>query len=192
MRGRGPAFGGSGAGEGVGARGAGFHKATSHHRRKFREGQLNDGVDLQTIFYRAPEVLFGDQDYGAAIDCWSAGLVLAELAGCRFHRSAASLAQATSLARAKMLCRFFGLPPVTNLRTKPQKLDAAQGTPQWPPATLASLGQTGRHLLDGCLTWSASARWCARATLDSPFLTPERFVATAARTQTRAHTHTHP
>ena len=121
-------------------------------------------------------MLFGDQHYGAAIDCWSAGLVLAELAGCRFHRSAASLAEATPLAHAKMLCRFFGLPPVTNLRTKPQEFDAAQGTPQWPPATLASLGQTGRHLLDGCLTWSASARWCARAALDSPFLTPERFV----------------
>ena len=94
------------AGAGAGVRGV---KATSHHRRKFREGQLNDGIDLQTIFYRAPEVLFGDQDYGAAIDCWSAGLVLAELAGCRFHRSAASLAQATPTGPCQDAVPFFRL-----------------------------------------------------------------------------------
>lgn len=135
-------------------------------------------MDLQTLFYRAPEILFGDQHYGVAIDVWSVGLVLAELAACRFHRgaTAAAQAQATPLSHAQLLCRFFGRPPVTNLRTPPAPPDAGLGRPQWPRATLESLGLSGRHMLEGCLAWSGSARWCARAALDSHFLTPARFV----------------
>jgi len=32
-----------------------------------------------TLWYRAPELLLGSTDYGAAIDLWSAGCILAEL-----------------------------------------------------------------------------------------------------------------
>ena len=32
-----------------------------------------------TLWYRAPELLFGSTSYGAAIDMWSAGCILAEL-----------------------------------------------------------------------------------------------------------------
>lgn len=34
---------------------------------------------VTTLWYRAPEVLLGADDYGAAVDTWAAGCVLAEL-----------------------------------------------------------------------------------------------------------------
>lgn len=34
---------------------------------------------ISTRYYRAPELLFGNQYYGVEIDLWAAGCVLAEL-----------------------------------------------------------------------------------------------------------------
>ena len=136
---------------------------------------MADGIDLQTVFYRAPEILFGNQDYDGKIDCWSAGMVLAEVTGCRFHRTVANAADTKPLAHANRLCRFFRRPPVTNLRAPPAAPDAAQDGPQWPRATWEALGQNGMLVLDGCLHWSAADRWSARAALESPFFTPEGF-----------------
>lgn len=41
--------------------------------------------EVQTMWYRAPEVLLGDEKYGAQVDDWSIGCVIAELF--RFRRS---------------------------------------------------------------------------------------------------------
>ena len=35
---------------------------------------------IQTLFYRAPELLLGNQDYTLAVDIWSVGCVIAEMA----------------------------------------------------------------------------------------------------------------
>eukprot|EP00918_Siedleckia_nematoides_P051321 GHVU01112341.1.p1 GENE.GHVU01112341.1~~GHVU01112341.1.p1 ORF type:complete len:430 (+),score=78.13 GHVU01112341.1:171-1460(+) len=40
--------------------------------------------EVQTLWYRAPEVLFGEERYGALVDDWSIGCIMAELF--RFHR----------------------------------------------------------------------------------------------------------
>ncbi len=45
-----------------------------------------DGIQLQTLWHRAPEVLYGDLEYSFAVDSWSLGLVLAELGGFSFHK----------------------------------------------------------------------------------------------------------
>ena len=37
-------------------------------------------ADVVTLWYRAPELLLGATDYGAAIDVWAAGCVLVEMA----------------------------------------------------------------------------------------------------------------
>lgn len=44
--------------------------------------------EVQTMWYRAPEVLLGDETYGAQVDDWSIGCVIAELF--RFRRSSSS------------------------------------------------------------------------------------------------------
>ncbi|CAK9075028.1 Cyclin-dependent kinase 1 (CDK1) (Cell division control protein 2 homolog) (Cell division protein kinase 1) (p34 protein kinase) [Durusdinium trenchii] len=37
-------------------------------------------TDVVTLWYRAPEMFLGAQNYGCEIDCWSAGCVMAEMA----------------------------------------------------------------------------------------------------------------
>ena len=36
-------------------------------------------LQVFTIFYRAPELLFGARHYGAAADMWAVGCIMAEL-----------------------------------------------------------------------------------------------------------------
>ncbi len=46
------------------------------------------GIQCQTLFYRAPEILFGDAAFGRAVDAWSLGALVAELSGARFWEPA--------------------------------------------------------------------------------------------------------
>jgi serine/threonine protein kinase len=47
--------------------------------RRARGGALAFTAQVSSRWYRAPEILFGARDYGAAVDAWAAGCVLAEL-----------------------------------------------------------------------------------------------------------------
>lgn len=42
---------------------------------------LTSGIPFQTLGFRAPEVLFGDQGFGVAAEAFSLGAVLADLGG---------------------------------------------------------------------------------------------------------------
>jgi serine/threonine protein kinase len=42
---------------------------------------LKQGFEYQTLAYRSPEVLFGDSTFGSAVDVFSLGITLFELAG---------------------------------------------------------------------------------------------------------------
>ncbi|PSC69602.1 cyclin-dependent kinase 20 [Micractinium conductrix] len=42
-------------------------------------GSLTPGACLCTRWYKAPELLFNGRDYGAGVDMWSAGCIIAEL-----------------------------------------------------------------------------------------------------------------
>lgn len=42
---------------------------------------------MGTTCYRAPELLFGDKEYGAALDLWAAGCVVAEVVARKPHKS---------------------------------------------------------------------------------------------------------
>ena len=44
------------------------------------QAAYHDAFDVQTLSYRAPEVIYG-QPFGHAIDAWSLGVILAELFG---------------------------------------------------------------------------------------------------------------
>lgn len=41
--------------------------------------RFEHSLDVQTLWYRAPEILLGDEKYGKEIDVWSAGLVIGAL-----------------------------------------------------------------------------------------------------------------
>jgi serine/threonine protein kinase len=47
--------------------------------------------------YRAPELLMGSRDYGASVDMWSAGCILAELLAGQEYIDMAPLARTTSV-----------------------------------------------------------------------------------------------
>lgn len=36
-------------------------------------------LEVQTLWYKAPELLLGDENYDSSIDCWAAGAVIAEM-----------------------------------------------------------------------------------------------------------------
>ena len=57
----------------------------SDEREPWTEKECKEaGLQLQTLFYRAPEILFGDVGFGLAVDFWSLGIMMAELAGFAF------------------------------------------------------------------------------------------------------------
>jgi len=45
-----------------------------------------EGIQMQTLPYRAPEVIFGDVNFGLPVDVWSVGIVFCELAGYAFTK----------------------------------------------------------------------------------------------------------
>lgn len=47
--------------------------------RAWKEGATRDTCNVVTLWYRAPELLLGDERYGFAVDAWSCGCILAEL-----------------------------------------------------------------------------------------------------------------
>lgn len=76
--------------------------------RYFREGDLlTPGV--VTLMYRAPEVHFGIPDYGAAVDVWSAGCILAEL-----FLKAPLFPANQELEHFKKVCEVLGVPDDVN------------------------------------------------------------------------------
>lgn len=60
--------------------------------------------EVQTLWYRAPEVILGDEEYGAIVDDWSIGCVMAELFRLKYY----SHPQNPALARWKCCPAFAG------------------------------------------------------------------------------------
>ena len=121
---------------------------------------------MQTLWWRAPEVAFGDAGFGSAADMWSCGLALAEMAGCLFHHS-----HKTQKLYVKALVQQFGTPAATSLAGLPlyqSGLPASTRKP-WPADVFAVVGSPGIELLDGLLAWEPSHRVSASAALDRPF-----------------------
>ena len=65
----------------------GSAKMLQNHNQVIKDCQRNNMTELpngsvtyiSTRYYRAPELLYGNQFYGIEIDLWAAGCVLAEL-----------------------------------------------------------------------------------------------------------------
>ncbi|EGG21753.1 p34-cdc2 protein [Cavenderia fasciculata] len=122
-----------------------------------------------TIFYRAPELLFGSRSYGPSLDIWSVGCIFAEL-----------------MLRTPYL-------PGTSEIDQLAKIFAALGTPNetiWPgvtslpnyikftdfPATpfkqlFTAAGDDALDLLSKMLTFNPSARCSATEALNHPYFT---------------------
>jgi hypothetical protein len=108
------------------------------------------------MLYKAPEILFGDQCFGAQADVWSLGLVFCEMAGCSFHWQL-KCNRYTTVDYMVATFQQLGTPDLTGLPHWPAE------PPQfkrkgWPARVGGCIGNYGIALLDGLLEWMPSRR----------------------------------
>ena len=137
---------------------------------------------MQTLAYRAPEVVYG-VPFGCAIDLWSLGVTLAEL-----YAGRALLHAASRGGLAVELAQLLGRPPTSLFahgRYAAELLPLVAHTAECLPieqvrqrlsAELRAPSSSDAHqlidLISRLLTYDPSARLDARAALAHPFLAP--------------------
>jgi cyclin-dependent kinase 7 len=151
--------------------------------RSFADPGRHMTSNVITRYYRPPELFYGCYHYGGAVDMWSVGCVIAELAIRRFF-----LVSETDIGALAVICDHFGTPTeenwpgVSSLRyyVAPEKqpgtvkgITAAKREKpmSWWRSQFALLGDDGIDLLKGLLTMDPKQRLSARDTLEHRYWT---------------------
>jgi serine/threonine protein kinase len=113
-----------------------------------------NGIQLCTLQYRAPELLFGDLGFGFAVDSWSVGILMSELAGYFFTGKEATVKHAS-----QAILRQLGTPVNPCIRGFPN-FDSTEmyNKKPWPASVHLSLGRAGVKLLEKFLCMDPTAR----------------------------------
>ena len=147
-------------------------------------------VTIQTLWWRAPEVLFGSRHADQAVDIWSLGLVLAELGGSRFQDGLQEKV-ACEVGYAFALFRQLGTPDTPELTELPLWMREAPkfGRRPWPRNVVLRLGAPGLDLLDALLVWAPTLR--AKAIRTYERTDASTYVRPHARTYVRTYVRTY-
>ncbi|KAH3915824.1 hypothetical protein HBI56_041430 [Parastagonospora nodorum] len=146
--------------------------------RSFAEPGRHMSSNVITRFYRPPELFYGAQHYGGAVDMWSVGCVIAELTIRNFF-----LAGDTDIGQLATICDHFGTPTedtwpgVTSLRyylppgeqdgmVKNSKAGKMGKPTSWWRGTFPLLGEDGVEFLRALLTMDPNKRLTARQALE--------------------------
>ena len=131
-------------------------------------------IQVQIVWYRAPEVLFGSFAFGVGIDVWSLGLVMAEMCGSEFHMQEKDAAK-----HAVKLVAALGTPTATSITNLPLFPRRGANAPRraWPAYVREVAGSVGVSCIDWALTWAPEDRPGARAVLTHPYLNSEQLVS---------------
>ena len=140
--------------------------------RKFGS-RKNMTPNVVTLWYRAPEVLFGDSRYTVAIDMWSVGCIFGELLA---HRPL--LPGHSELQQLTLISQLLGTPtPVMwpSLTTMP--LYGTMNLPSIPPVMslkkhfdlIGEITENTNNLLMGLLCYDPSRRYNVFNCLDHPY-----------------------
>ena len=130
-------------------------QAKHEDRGKLKKAVPKTGIQLQTMYYRAPEVLFGNEAFGTAIDIWSLGVCLIELCGFdAFHQCE------DEASYAKALFLQLGTPEVNEFKKLPgwPRAPANCNRREWPSSVVSKLGNAGIKLVNSLLHWEATRR----------------------------------
>jgi len=126
--------------------------------------------EVQTLWYRAPEILLGCSQYSVSIDVWSVGCIFAELVrGCALFR------EQNPWNQMMKIFEVLGTPSenewegVTRLRNFPSAVAKSEGIPL--EQTFQGLEQSAIDLLRQMLTINPNNRISARAALNHPYFT---------------------
>jgi hypothetical protein len=139
--------------------------------------EQREDIEVQTLWYRAPEIVFGSRRWGTPIDLFSLGLVLAEMSGEVFHRTTVTGASVVDQDRyGQALIAQFGRPPVTNDHGWRRWAAAADSPAKtWPQQLCHLLGVDGVALLDGLVQMLPERRPTAAKALENLFFHPYAF-----------------
>ena len=152
--------------------------------RRFR----HEMRQITTPAFRSPEIVFGDKNFGTAIDLWALGIMMFSLSDVNFTLTNQPFSALTVLAAEQRLvaawCSQLGTPsederqilhafPWTWDFNSPA-LDSTMAACPVPRHVRAILGRHGCALLLRFLSWCAEGRGTAEAALEARFFQPER------------------
>jgi len=127
--------------------------------------------EVVTLWYRAPEVLLGSRHYSTALDMWSVGCILAEMA---MQNGTAIFPGDSEIDQIFKIFQALGTP---NEKTWPgvsQLPDYKTSFPQWGAIDLGTmvpnLDRDGLDLLQRTLIYDTAHRISAKRALQHPYL----------------------
>ena len=127
----------------------------------------NKTINVQTLQYRAPEVLFGRSDWSYPIDMWSFALTLINLCRMLFNMDKpADSAKMTKQQYWMVLSEQLGPPPANVAKSWPHfPREQTIGSPRgWPLEVTSRLNQ-GMDLILDCLLYNSARRPSAQEAL---------------------------
>ena len=137
---------------------------------------LQEGVQLQTLSYRAPD-FFGSTTFGVEIDAWSVGIIAAELAGYAFTHGKVT-AVVSEVSYMLRLFQQLGTPRCSALQelphwpSEPPRFKPAP----WPAMVHKCFGTVGIAFLWELLIPSPSRRLRLREAAEHPYLQHDAMV----------------
>mmetsp|Transcript_64818 Transcript_64818/g.140099 ORF Transcript_64818/g.140099 Transcript_64818/m.140099 type:complete len:480 (+) Transcript_64818:125-1564(+) len=131
--------------------------------------------EVVTLWYRAPELLLGQQTYDASLDIWSAGCIIAEMA-----TGWALFPGDSEIGTLYRIFQVRGTPKEEMWPGVSQLPHFAAQFPQWKDDNLVTLhaqapalGEDGIAMLRGCLSYDALRRPSARAVVSHAYFQPK-------------------
>ncbi|KAJ5480273.1 hypothetical protein N7530_005782 [Penicillium desertorum] len=131
-------------------------------------------TDVGTTCYRAPEILFGFKEYGASLDIWAAGCVVAEAIAVGHHQLFDSGPVGSDLSLIFSIFKLLGTPdeqrwPEVHVLPDWGKVEFHSFPTQTWEDILPGASSNGRDLVSHLLRYESSERLSATEALAHPY-----------------------